>query len=205
MNFENRFEILKWYLERSDKLRSGYSTKAAVLLSANVLLTTGIFFLLEKIIITATDNLKFIIVVFVSFSLFLTFLSILSSIFAIASYAKRSRKFTKLKGSPRYFLNPSESINKLREVKYQSPGDNTEKITIEIDEPAKKIPLYQFEAIAKSISPDSILKSLIGELWVALYLQDFRYKMLKTAIFFFFIAFMFFIVGMFTSIYFKYF
>ena len=152
-----RIDLLLRFLERSDRLRASYSSRAGLVLSANAVLLAASIFLLDKSIpeLEATKRVWLAGPVIVG-----TAIGLVSAFFAILAAGKvlrGSTRFTGYDGKPRLFLHPSST-------RKAAPSPDA------------------LVSLAASIGEEELMTAVCGELWVALRLQDHRYGMLRLAV-----------------------
>lgn len=164
MEEKERIELLKWLITRSDSLRSSYSNRAALILSADAIILAIFVFLLEKILSQATGVLGLSVIVLSLLSLACMSVSLVLAI-TISASIRGSRKATGFRGAARFFLSPPETFEELKDFE-------------------------SFIERFKSMSSDDFIKSGCAELWVDLRLQQLRYNKLKKAIQFILAAFL---------------
>jgi len=164
MEENERIEVLKWLITRSDSLRSSYSNRAALILSADAIILAIFVFLLEKTLSQATGVLGFSIIVLSLLALACMSVSLVLAITASASIWG-SRRATGFRGEARIFLSPPETFEELKDFE-------------------------SFKERFKSMSNDGFITSGCAELWVDLRLQQLRYNRLKKSIQFILVAFL---------------
>jgi hypothetical protein len=114
MDNDEKFKLLKWLIRRSDTMRSTYSTRAALIVSANAVVTTAIVILLDRTLPQTTGWLKRAVIVTSAASLGLMLTSLYQA-FSAAVTRGSSKKATNYNGPARLFLNPRETFEALGE------------------------------------------------------------------------------------------
>jgi hypothetical protein len=88
----NNIDIIHWHIQRNDMLRNTISTRATIVLTANAILITGMYFLLEKVILIRNLPSKLLIITFNVICLILILLSVIYAFNSILSIWKPNRK-----------------------------------------------------------------------------------------------------------------
>jgi hypothetical protein len=158
MEEKDQIELVQWLIGRSDAMRASYSSRAALILSADAIILAAIVFLLDKNLGQSAGILRISITVFALASLVLMLISLIHAFNASIS-RKSSSEATNYQGPGRVFLNPGDTFTP------ESERDNPEKFISEF----------------QSLSSKEFIKGACGELWVDLKLQRSRYVKLKKA------------------------
>lgn len=109
MEEKDRLELIQTLIERSDALRSSYSNRAALVLSADALIVATAAFLLEKV--QNNHPYKILIAVLVIAALLLMFVSFELALKASASFAKSSSDEAGIERGQRIFFNTTDTLS----------------------------------------------------------------------------------------------
>jgi hypothetical protein len=162
---KERTELLRWLIVRSDAMRATYANRAALIVSANAIILAAIVFLIDKKLSQGAGPLKSWISIFVFLSLGLMATSFILALTASITLRKSTRIATRFGGPPRLFFNPGETFTAYNDF------DTLQK---------------EFQAMTY----EDFLRNACAELWVALRVQQIRYKKLKRSIWFILGAFL---------------
>lgn len=150
-------QLILQLIERSDTHRANYSTRATLLFTAHTVLLGIIgFFFIESVNFIGRGTLALVLMSLTFVTAIMTITSFILAILASSS-VRHSRIVTGYEGPKRLFLNPSETIAELADIK-------------------------KFTSVLQSLSYTSFIESACGEFWVMLILQNRRYGYLRNAI-----------------------
>jgi hypothetical protein len=162
----NKLELALWLIDRHDKLREITANRAAMVLSADALLLTGIIFILDRIISVENyfPNLftRILFLLSIGITILLIVLSILFAISGITGPRKSSRLILGPRVKERLFFNARDTLEHF---------DNSSSLE---------------ESFIIS-SKEEQLSYALGELYTIQYLYLLRYQILRKAIFLFLI------------------
>jgi hypothetical protein len=150
-----RLEHARWLLDRSDRLRSSYASRAALVLGID----TGILGALFAVLGLAGLHFTSLAGVLLLLVLAFTSASIVYAFLASSSLNIKSRKLTKEDSDKRLFLSPTNSFG-------------------------EGVPNFaRFKESFENSDVDAFVTHALSELFVALALQDRRYHFLKRSIY----------------------
>lgn len=175
MEEKEHIELLKWLIERSDKMRLSYANRATLILSADAFILAAIVFLIDKNLGQLNSVWKILIIISSMVSLVFMLVSFIYAFNACIA-RKRSRETTEFKGSNRIFLNPGDTFEELENID-------------------------EFKTKFKTMSYQEFIENACAELWVELKLQDIRYRKLKKSVPFILFSFMALIVALFLMLF----
>jgi hypothetical protein len=152
---EGRLELLRWFIDRSDGLRSSYSSRASLILSADALVLATLAFLLDKVPIDHPN--KSYINWLIALSLASMLASFVLAFMASASFRKDTSQATKFH-EKRYFFNATHTLN-ISEKDFDS-----------------------FKRDFKTARIDELIDYACAQVWASYILQRKRYRNLKISI-----------------------
>ncbi len=150
-------------------MRSTYSTRAALIVSANAVITTAIVILLDRTLPQTTGRLKIAVIITSGGSLILMLTSLYQA-FSAAVTRGSSKKATNYDGPSRIFLNPRETFDTIGEG------------------------VAAFKDRFKNLSLQEFIDAACGEFWVDMHLQNIRYGRLKKSLGYLSAAFVCFVI-----------
>ena len=152
---EGRLELLRWLTDRSDSLRSSYSSRASLILSADALVLATLAFLLDKTLLGYPNKIYMNWLIALSLGSMLA--SFILTFMASASFWKDTSRATKFH-EKRYFFNASHTLS---------------------------IPHNDFDSFKrdfKTASIDELIDYACAQVWASYKLQRKRYRNLKISI-----------------------
>lgn len=169
----DRFELLLWFIDRFDHLRTSISSNASIVVSANALMIAAVIFLLG-ITIDQTFPIGVVLRGWVIFCCAVAFALLIASVYfsvnAIANVFKTSRHLIKSDVPTRFFFNQRETLEKWRSFD-------------------------TFSKDFREMDTEKFIELGIAEFWAISTTQNVRYSNLRWAIRFFVAAMLPFIIA----------
>jgi len=160
MENDKRLELLCWVIDRNDRTRISYQTKAAILISANAIIAASTVFLLEKTSEIGYEGINLMVRGFSLLAIAFMAISIILSILATINLRPMSHRFTKSKTPDRVYF-------------YNGPAVTPPK---DLDE---------FTSRFQNATTEQFIVGACSELWVTLNLLRIRYNRLRKSIWLF--------------------
>jgi hypothetical protein len=150
-----RLELLRWLIDRSDRLRSSYSSRASLILSADALVVATLAFLLDKVRVNHPNRIYISGLIAVSLGAMLA--SFVLAFMASASFWRDTSHATKFH-EKRYFFHATHTLNIAK-------GD-----------------FDSFKRDFKAVNIDELIDYACAQVWASYKLQRQRYRNLKRSI-----------------------
>jgi hypothetical protein len=143
---DDRLDLARWIISRSDGLRQAYSGRAATVISADAITLAVIVLVADGLLSHVATPFQTSVRLAISVALCCLCASIVLSMMAAAAIRKSS-KLAGYSGSPRAFFNPRDTFDKY----------------VQFDD---------YLAAFNTLSASSLSEAAAGELWVGLKLQQ---------------------------------
>lgn len=188
LNDTESHELILWLLNRYDTYRGSVSNRAAILLSADAIILTGIVFLLDKMILSKNyQGLDGIFIISSTvFTIILLMISIVYATTSIINVWKPSKrmiaKINVWKPSKEMF----DKINFWKSRKIMFGKDLGNRLFFHPTDTVEAFKNFsEFKNSFVNSNKDSIFEYALGELWTVTFLHYIRYQSLRKAIRFF--------------------